>query len=166
MASYRRRTCALAGALVLGAGGLAVGTAGAVAGAAPGQVGFGKPVYVSTDLAGGEPEVLQRAKGGNLLYTAHEGTTHLLRDGVVGGFDSTAAMTTQYRNQVNMWTSKDAGASSQKVDYQRTGFFTDPTINTGFSDPDLTEDEGGSIYNTGINLANDSLFSSQDGGFT
>ena len=34
----------------------------------------------------------------------------------------------------------------------------------GFSDPDLTLDEGARIYDTGINLANDSLFSSKDGG--
>src|SRR5439155_20841437 len=39
-------------------------------------------------------------------------------------------------------------------------------INTGFSDPDLTLDAGGRLYNTGIDLVNDALFSSADGGKT
>jgi hypothetical protein len=44
------------------------------------------------------------------------------------------------------------------------GFATPPAQNSGFSDPDLTQDESGRIYNTGINLVNDALFSSGDGG--
>jgi len=43
------------------------------------------------------------------------------------------------------------------------GTATDPFA-TGFSDPDLTQDTNGNISNTGIDLANDALFSSQDGG--
>ncbi len=34
----------------------------------------------------------------------------------------------------------------------------------GFSDPDWTTDEGGWLYNTGIDLANDAVFASNDGG--
>jgi hypothetical protein len=43
---------------------------------------------------------------------------------------------------------------------------TSPLINTGFSDPDLTFDAAGRLYNTGIDLVNDALFSSPDGGTT
>jgi hypothetical protein len=99
----------------------------------------------------------------DLLYTSHEGTTHLYRPGLV---TTEPAFETNYRDQVNMWTSKDNGASWQFVNYNGTGFSTNPAQNLGFSDPDLTMDEGGRIYNTGIDLANDALFSSADGGFT
>src|SRR5205085_996643 len=68
-----------------------------------------------------------------------------------------------YRNQVNMWTSDDSGASWRRVTFPG-GFQTNPAQNTGFSDPDLTQDEAGRVYNTGIDLVNDSLFSSNDGG--
>jgi hypothetical protein len=71
-----------------------------------------------------------------------------------------------YRNQVNLWYSKDNGATWIRSNYLSTGFATDPAHNTGFSDPDFTQDEGGRIYDTGINLANDALFSSGDGGIT
>jgi len=64
-----------------------------------------------------------------------------------------------------MWTSKDNGATWQFVNYNGTGFSQNPSQNAGFSDPDLTQDQGGRIYNTGIDLANDALFSSADGGF-
>ena len=47
-----------------------------------------------------------------------------------------------------------------------TGFEANPSTNTGFSDPDLTQDAGGRVYNTGIDLVNDALFSSPDGGRT
>ena len=39
----------------------------------------------------------------------------------------------------------------------------DPAHHQGFSDPDLTQDKGGRIYNTGINLATDSFFSTNGG---
>jgi len=35
----------------------------------------------------------------------------------------------------------------------------EPDLERGFSDPDLTQDAGGRVYNTGIDLVNDSLFS-------
>ena len=41
-----------------------------------------------------------------------------------------------------------------------------PGPGQGFSDPDLTQDKGGRIYNTGINLVADSFFSTIDGGVT
>jgi hypothetical protein len=130
------------------------------------QVGFGKPVFVDTALAGGEPFVIYSHKGHDLIYSSHEGTTHLFRDGVITGPGGVAAFAANYRNQVNIWTSHDDGKTWQRVNYNGTGFFTNPAKNTGFSDPDLTEDEGGVIYDTGIDLANDALFSTPDGGKT
>ena len=38
-----------------------------------------------------------------------------------------------------------------------TGAVQNPSQNTGFSDPDFTQDEGGRIYNTGIDLANQAV---------
>ena len=124
---------------------------------------FQGPQYVDPGLAGGEPLVIADPMAGDLLYTSHEGTTHLYRPGLV---TTEPAFETNYRDQVNMWTSKDNGVSWQFVNYNGTGFSTNPSQNLGFSDPDLTMDEGGRIYNTGIDLANDALFSSPDGGFT
>lgn len=149
---------------------LAVAAVAAMAGSssatgATGRLAFGKPIYVDQHLAGGEPFVI-RSSNGNLVYSAHEGDTHLLRDGVVNSPVGTVDFVTNNRNQVNMWTSKDQGKTWQRVNLDGTGFFTNPLYNSGFSDPDLTMDEGGVIYNTGINLANDALFSSPDGGKT
>lgn len=99
-----------------------------------------------------------------IIYSTHEGTTHIYRPGLPS--TTTLQWFSEYRNQVKMWTSRDGGLTFQRVSFTGTGFATDPTKNTGFSDPDLTMDEGGRIYNTGINLANDALFSSPDGGDT
>jgi hypothetical protein len=126
-------------------------------------LGFQGPQYVDPGLAGGEPLVFADLQHGDLLYTSHEGTTHLYRPGLV---TSEPAFETNYRDQVNMWTSKDNGVNWKFVNYNGTGFSTNPAQNLGFSDPDLTQDAGGRIYNTGIDLANDALFSSPDGGFT
>ena len=56
-------------------------TGGSAAGP-PGPT-FAPPVYVDQQLAGGEPEVFADTLHGTLIYTAHEGTTHLYRDGIV-----------------------------------------------------------------------------------
>ncbi|MFL5885364.1 MAG: hypothetical protein ACJ77M_09865, partial [Thermoleophilaceae bacterium] len=123
--------------------------------------GFTAPSYVDTTLAGGEPLVLDDNVHHSLIYTSHEGTTHLYRP----GFTALEPVLFNYRNQVNMWTSSDNGASWRRVVFPG-GFQTNPAQNTGFSDPDLTQDEGGRVYNTGIDLVNDALFSSNDGGHT
>src|SRR5256886_4711033 len=145
-----------------GLAGAAVGLLGALgwtpALAAP--VRFAKPVFVDRHLAGGEPSVIADTKHHTLIYTAHEGTTHLYRNGIVNSFD----FVSNYRNQVNIWVSTDDGRTWKRDNFDGTGFATIPTKNTGFSDPDLTMDAGGRIYNTGIDLANDALFSSADGG--
>jgi hypothetical protein len=128
-------------------------------------VGFDKPVYVDKELAGGEPLVFADYKHGTIIYSSHEGTTHLYRPGFTAPLGD-LNFAGNYRNQVNIWTSKDDGKTWQRTVFGQTGFATDPTKNTGFSDPDLTQDEGGRVYDTGIDLANDALFSTNDGGFT
>src|SRR3954451_15315613 len=133
----------------------------ATAASASAQVGFTPPSYVDTELAGGEPLALTDTAHGTIVYSSHEGTTHLYRP----GFTSLAPVLLQYRNQVNIWYSPDDGASWNRVAVPG-GFATPPAQNSGFSDPDLTMDESGRIYNTGINLVNDAVFSSGDGGRT
>src|SRR4051794_3133220 len=138
--------------------------AGAVTPAAGAPLGFAPPIFVDQSLAGGEPFVTADPVHGTLVYTSHEGTTHLYQPGLATS--SVLPFLVNYRDQVNIWTSKDGGKTWQIVNYQQTGFATNPANNAGFSDPDLTTDAGGRIYNTGIDLANDALFSSGDGGRT
>ena len=123
-------------------------------------VGFSPPLFVDRELAGGEPLTIADPVHHTLVYTSHEGTTHLYRPGIFAPLP----FGVNYRNQVNIWTSSDDGASWQRTGV--AGASADPTKSNGFSDPDLTIDEGGRIYNTGINLVSDSVFSSIDGGKT
>jgi len=146
------------------AAGLLVVALGAPSMASAASLGFAPPTFVDQSLAGGEPLVTADPVHGTLVYTSHEGTTHLYQPGLATS--SVLPFLVGYRDQVNMWTSKDDGKTWQIVNYQSTGFATDPSHNVGFSDPDLTTDAGGRIYNTGIDLANDALFSSADGGIT
>ena len=129
---------------------------------AAGPIGYQAPIFVDPVRAGGEPGIIHSTKFGDLVYSSHEGTTHIDREGTPGlvyQFLCPGLTTADcYKNHVWIWTSDDAG---------RTWQIRDEGLQyTGFSDPDLSEDAGGSIYNTGIDLANDSLFSSQDGGKT
>jgi hypothetical protein len=126
---------------------------------------FAPPVYVDQQLAGGEPEVFADTLHGTLVYTSHEGTTHLYRDGLVSSPWGDFSFVANYCNQVNVWTSADGGTNWYRDRYLGTQCPTNPTY-TGFSDPDLTQDAGGRVYNTGIDLVNDALFSSIDGGRT
>jgi hypothetical protein len=146
-------------ALPIGAVALVAAAAATTADAAP--VGFAKPVFVDRQLAGGEPLVITDRVHHTLIYTAHEGTTHLYRNGIVNPADFVA----NYRNQVNIWVSTNDGRTWKRDNFDGTGFSTNPGKNTGFSDPDLTQDQGGRVYNTGIDLANDALFSTNDGGY-
>jgi hypothetical protein len=157
-----RRTVAIAAVLVVGP----LVAALPAAGKSSPRLGFAKPVYVDTSISGGEPFVIYSKDGHDLIYSAHEGTTLLLRDGVFRAPVGTADFVTNYRNQVNIWTSGDDGRTWKRVNFHGTGFFSSPASNLGFSDPDLTEDEGGTIYDTGIDLANDTLYSSSNGGKT
>jgi hypothetical protein len=127
---------------------------------------FAPPVYVDQDLAGGEPEVFADTLHGRLIYSAHEGTTHLYRDGIVSSPWGDFSFVSNYCNQVNIWTSPDGGTNWYRDRFLGTTCPTNPAINTGFSDPDLTQDAGGRVYDTGIDLVNDAVFSSIDGGQT
>jgi len=149
---------------------LAVGIVGLSAAAMPSfgsssaAVHFGKPVVVDQQLAGGEPSVYWDPIHQDYIYSSHEGTTHTLRDGLASP-SGDVDVASNYRNQVNIWTSRD-GKTWVRTDLSGTGFEASPNNNTGFSDPDLTQDDGGRVYNTGIDLVNDALFSSPDGGKT
>src|SRR3954462_10488294 len=135
-----------------------------LASAAP--FGFAPPQYVDNSgrLAGGEPVLTTDPIHHTIVYSSHEGTTHIYKQGLPS--ETTFLFLSGYRNQVNNWTSSDGGKTWKFAEFLGSGFTQPPTQNTGFSDPDLTQDAGGRLYNTGINLANDSLFSSADGGKT
>src|SRR4051795_1025099 len=133
-------------------------------------IGFAPKSFVSTTLAGGEPLVFADTKHGTLIYTSHEGTTHLYRNGMA---TIPVNWLANYRDQVNTWYSKDNGKTwtlSKLADapspVPSAGFMGRPDQDSGFSDPDLTQDAGGRVYNTGINLVADSIFSTTDGGVT
>ena len=119
--------------------------------------------YVSRSLAGGEPFVIYSHGTGNLVYSSHEGTTHFYKGGAAdpsGDCDIRNTPPTgflcSYNNQVNVWYSTDHG--------QTWYLSLKNPLATGFSDPSLTEDEGNNIYDAGIDLANDGVFASSDGG--
>ena len=124
--------------------------------------GFATPIYVDTTHAGGEPVLLNTGNKGTLVYTTHEGTTHLYRNGIVSS--AFASFLATDRDQVYVWVSSDNGATWRLDNLDNTGVTSAYAL--GFSDPDLTQDEGGTVYNTGINLVNDSVFGSTDGGYT
>src|SRR5438876_5002328 len=132
--------------------------------AGPTATTFAAPVYVDQQLAGGEPTIFDDALHGRLIYTSHEGTTHLYRDGLLSSPWGDFSFVSNYCNQVNTWTSPDGGVNWYRDHYLDSPCPTSPTNNNGFSDPDLTLDDGGRMYDTGIDLANDAVFSSADGG--
>jgi len=158
----RTRVQALAAAVVVVGAGLAV--APAQAGSA--KLAFRKPIFIDSQLAGSEGFVMAVPQSHRLIYATHEGTTLLFRGGLTGAPSGDADFTSTYRNQVNMWSSDDGGAHWQRINWNGAGFFTGPDHNLGFSDPDLTADGAGNLYVTGIDLANDALVSSSDGGKT
>src|SRR5207237_103754 len=83
--------------------------------------------------AGGEPEVFADTLHGRLIYTSHEGTTHLYRDGLVMSPWGDFSFVSNYCNQVNIWTSPDGGANWYRDRYLGSPCPTSPAINTGFS---------------------------------
>src|SRR5258708_33888666 len=115
-------------------------------GTAAGAVGFGAPVFVDPVRAGGEPLIWHSSKVGDLVYSSHEGTTHIDRNGLVGPGSVQQflcpGLTTGdcYKNHVWIWTSDDNG-KSWTLRVEGLSY-------TGFSDPDLTEHASGAAYDT------------------
>ena len=117
---------------------------------------------MDTTHAGGEPVLLNTGSQGTLVYATHQGATHLYRNGLATS--AFASFLATNRDQVFVWYSTDNGANWTLVNLDNTGVTS--AYANGFSDPDLTQDEGGTVYATGINLVNDSVFGSRDGGRT
>lgn len=127
----------------------------------PPAVQFDGPTYIDTQRAGGEP-VSVVAQDGSIIVSAHAGSTHVYKnpEALPGARDFAVG----YFNQTLHWRSTDGGRTWEYVGLfgQREGPHT--LTSTGFSDPDLTIDAGGRIYDTEIDLANVAVFSSVDDG--
>ena len=127
----------------------------------PPKLGFGKPKYIDRTRAGGEPVGIT-AEDGSIIVSAHAGTTHIYKEpGAAAGADDFAV---GYANQTLNWRSDDGGKSWKYVGLFGQEAGPHSLTSTGFSDPDLTMDAGGRIYNTEIDLANVAVFSSPDDG--
>src|SRR2546430_102902 len=98
-----------------------------VAPAAP--LGFAPPIFVDQNLAGGEPLVTADPVHGTLVYTSHEGTTHLYQPGLATS--SVFPFLANYRDQVNMWTSKDGGNTCSQTGIADHGTFSGETTYEG-----------------------------------
>ena len=127
----------------------------------PAPLKFAKPVFIDKNRAGGEP-VSQTAQDGSIIVSAHAGTTHIYKDpnAAPGAGDFAVG----YTNQTLNWRSADGGKTWKYVGVAGQEEGPHSATSSGFSDPDLTMDAGGTIYNTEINLANDSVFASPDDG--
>jgi hypothetical protein len=128
----------------------------------PPKMSFGPPVFIDQNRAGGEP-VSVVAQDGSIIVSAHAGTTHLYKnpEALAGAGDFAVG----YFNQTLNWRSTDGGRTWNYVGTFGNQVFGPHTLtSTGFSDPDLTMDAGGRVYNTEINLANVSVYSSNDDG--
>ena len=125
------------------------------------KLSFGKPSFIDKNRAGGEP-VSQVAQDGSLIVSAHAGTTHIYKDPeAVGGAGDFLG---SYYNQTLNWRSTDGGKTWKYVGIAGQPLGPHSPTSTGFSDPDLTMDAAGNIYNVEIDLANVAVFSSPDDG--
>ncbi len=137
--------------------------------------------YVDNALAGGEPFVIYSHAGSDLVYAAHQGTTHLDKNGVptvdsacdvLPPGNTPKGFVCSYTNHINQWYSTDGGVTWTLVSATNNPLAGTTAASTGFSDPSLTEDAPPAssgpqnIYDTGIDLANDALYASNDGGKT
>jgi len=138
--------------------------------------------YVDNALAGGEPFVIYSHAGSDLVYAAHEGTTHLDKNGVPTADSACDVLpppkvpptgfACSYTNHINQWFSTDGGVTWTLVSATNNPLAGTTAASTGFSDPSLTEDAPPAtsgpqnVYDTGIDLANDALYASNDGGKT
>ena len=129
--------------------------------AKPPKLDFKQPTYIDKNRAGGEP-VSITAQDGSLIVSAHAGTTHVYKDpeAVPGAGD----FANSYYNQVLNWRSDDGGKTWKYIGLAGAPAGPHSATSSGFSDPDLTMDASGKIYNTEINLANVAVFASPDDG--
>ena len=133
--------------------------------ARPPKVSFASPVYIDQNRAGGEP-VSVVAHDGSIVVSSHAGTTHLYKDPT--GLPGIGDFAVGYFNQTLNWRSADGGRTWNYVGTLGNGVVGPHTVtSTGFSDPDLTIDAGGRIYNAEIAFiagTNVSVYSSNDDG--
>jgi hypothetical protein len=127
----------------------------------PPKLTFDKPTFIDKSRAGGEP-VSQVAQDGSIIVSAHAGTTHVYKDpeAIGGGGDFAGS----YYNQTLNWRSTDGGKTWAYVGLAGAPVGPHSPTSTGFSDPDLTMDAAGNIYNVEIDLANVAVFGSPDDG--
>lgn len=127
----------------------------------PPPFGFSEPMFIDKHRAGGEP-VSVVAQDGSISVSAHAGTTHVYKN--PSAAPGTQDFVDGYYNQTLNWRSEDGGETWEYVGLLGTGKGPHTPHSTGFSDPDFSMDQAGNIYNTEINLANVSVFSSTDDG--
>ena len=127
----------------------------------PPKLAFGDPLFIDKERAGGEP-VSQVAQDGSIIVSAHAGTTHVYKnpEAAPGAGDFAGS----YYNQTLNWRSEDGGESWEYIGLAGAPVGPHSPSSTGFSDPDLTMDSSGKIYNVEINLANVAVFASPDDG--
>ena len=162
----RRRALLLATATLatgLPLAGAALGSPATCAAPAPPRLAFGNRVVIDKVRPGGEP-VSVVGQDGSINVSAHGGTTHLYKDPAAAAGLVDVAKT--YGNQTLNWRSTDGGKTFAYIGLNGTGAGPHSLTSTGFSDPDYAIDAGGRIYNTEIDLANVSVFSSGDDGQT
>lgn len=122
---------------------------------------FSEPSYIDQNAAGGEP-VSVVAQDGSIIVSAHAGTTHIYKNPMA--LPGASDFAVEYYNQTLNWRSADGGKTWKRVGLADSGHGPHTLTSTGFSDPDLTMDAGGRIYNVEIDLVNDGVYSSTDDG--
>lgn len=127
----------------------------------PSPLSFDKPVFIDRNRAGGEP-VSVVAHDGSIIVSAHAGTTHIYKNPSAAG--GSGDFLVGYANQTLNWRSPDGGKTWRYVGLAGAPAGPHSATSTGFSDPDLTIDASGRIYNTEIDLVNIAVYSSPDDG--
>jgi hypothetical protein len=129
----------------------------------PPALKFANRVYIDKNRAGGEP-VSVVAQDGSINVSAHAGTTHIYKD--PAALPGASDFLVGYSNETLNWRSTDGGKTWSYVGMPIVNAGPHSATSTGFSDPDYAIDAAGRIYNTEIDLANVSVFSSGDDGQT